>query len=177
MGSVFQKFFDLMVGERQHQADRFGGGDPQVLDQQDDARNNASDFVTYISKYSATWLPGTPPPCYMMSFVQRNEDTLRAFQTSMVKTATLAMSAFFWAERKLALLQPVVSPPEPVAEQVEAPFKVGDKVRRGTYDAVVRDTTSDGIMASIIWKDAIGKEHGSVCRVSELTLIERPNDQ
>lgn len=86
-------FAGKMMEERHHQAERWGGGDFETLNRQDDERNGISDWFTYMGKYATNWLPDYLPPW--------GPKVYRTFRTCMVKVGTLAYAAHEWAGRWL----------------------------------------------------------------------------
>lgn len=89
-------FMEHVFEERKHAAKKYAQGDMSVLDATDDARNGASDFVAYITKYLGNWAVGFPP---------YNPSAIKNFRTSMIKVANLAYSGYRWANVRLNAME------------------------------------------------------------------------
>ena len=91
MPDKIKEFFDKVVEQRKHQADRWADGTEEGLDAIDDAHNGANDFALLISR--CAMLPRTLSP--------EGRDSLEDFRGQMVKVATLAYAAHRWADRRI----------------------------------------------------------------------------
>lgn len=89
-------FFKEVWKERVYSANKYAGGDLSRLDQVDDERNGAADFVTYITHYASTWWTSFPP---------HGRESLTRFKIAMVKVANLAFAGHRWANGRIAAME------------------------------------------------------------------------
>jgi hypothetical protein len=82
-----EKIFAEIVKEIDYQEKRWGT-------QSDDTKNRPNDWASFISHYSTRWFPGGYAPYQSM--------TVDAFRASMIKTASLAISAIKSLDRQRA---------------------------------------------------------------------------
>ena len=94
MSDKIKEFFEKVVEERKHQADRWADGTEDGLDAIDDDNNGACDFVAHIAHHATRWFPGGFPPWSVL--------TLESFRKQMVNVAALAFAADKWAGRQIA---------------------------------------------------------------------------
>lgn len=97
---MFEEFTEEMRKERQYQSNKWASGTEDSLDDVD-SRNTLSDWVLYIAKFATHAFHG--------GFDQQNPPItmLATFKRSMVKVATLAYSAYRWADIKAGTTRPV----------------------------------------------------------------------
>ena len=93
--TIENKFYEEVDAERQHQADRFGGGNVDALDQADFIRNGLADWAMYISYHATRWFPGG------FEHQKPELDMTKLFQKQMVKVAALAFGAYNAAQREI----------------------------------------------------------------------------
>lgn len=95
--SGLKNYAEEFDAELQYQADKWASGDQRQLLYVDLEHNGCMDFVGYIASYSTRW--------FNSGFNHSNKDALQKFRVSMVKVATLAISAIRWVDHKLAEME------------------------------------------------------------------------
>lgn len=85
--------FKEIEAERHYQATKYADGSIEKLEQVDQTKNDPNDFTAYISHHSSRWMPG--------GFGPYSREVLQVFRKQMIKTATLAVAAIVWVDKRL----------------------------------------------------------------------------